>query len=414
MSTLILHLPPAHPGSSAEYSYTLTQDGHTATRHDSAPAVLLPDPGRTGEIVAVVPARLLSWQRVQLPQGTAIPSPRLRAVLEGLLEERLLDDTVQVHFALQPGARAGEPVWVAVCDRVWLRDALQALEAAGRPASRVVPEFAPGPGAGETPQYHVLGTPEDAHIVATAQGADQAVVTWPLSHAAFAALGALDEVGPEGAPPATVRAEPAVVQLAEQALGRSVAVYTRSQRALDAARSPWDLAQFELASTGRTRALRKAGSAAGSFARAPQWRAARWGLGVALAVQVVGVNVWAWQERQSLADKQAGVRAALTQTFPKVQVIVDAPVQMERELALLRQAAGSMGARDLEPLMAAAGAALPASRLPSGIEYAAGDLRLRGLDLPPPELEAMGQHLTRAGYSARLQDGAVLVRAEAP
>ena len=93
-------------------------------------------------------------------------------------------------------------------------------------------------------------------------------------------------------------------------------------------------------STGRTRALRKAGSAASAFLYAPQWRAARWGVGLLAAAHLVGLNAWAWQERDALAAKQAGVRNALTQTFPKVQVVVDAPVQMERELAVLRQAAG--------------------------------------------------------------------------
>lgn len=419
MSTLILYLPPGLPGSATEYSYTLTQDGHTAVQHASAPAALLPDPGRTGEVVAVVPARALSWQRVQLPQGTGGQSPRLRAVLEGLLEERVLDDTAQVHFAVQPGARAGEPLWVAICDRSWLQGALMALEAAGRPASRVVPEFAPGPTPSGSAEYFAVGTPEEPFIVATGHGADQAVVMWPLSHASLSWLGVLPAAGANptadaGSLPAVVRAEPAVAQMAEESLGRPVAVYTQSQRALDAARGNWDLAQFDLASSSRTRAMRRAGSAAESFFRAPQWRAARWALAVAVVAHVIGLNVWAWQERQSIAAKQAGVRSALTQTFPQVQVVVDAPVQMERELALLRQVSGSLAARDLEPLMAAAGAALPAGRLPTTLEYATGDLRLRGLDLAPDELDAMNQRLSGSGYSARQQDGALLVRAEAP
>ncbi len=65
-----------------------------------------------------------------IPLGANQQTPRLRSILEGLLEDRLLDDPAQLHFALQPGARAGSPVWVAVCDRSWLRDHLQALEAA--------------------------------------------------------------------------------------------------------------------------------------------------------------------------------------------------------------------------------------------------------------------------------------------
>ena len=417
MSTLILFLPLAPSGPTADYSYTLTADGHTALRHASAPAALLPEPARPGgEVVAVVPAQALSWQRVQLPQGvplgTGQQTPRLRSVLEGLLEDLLLDDPAQLHFALQPAARAGEPVWVAVCDRAWLREALQVLEAAGRRVSRVVPEFAPGTTASGQPELFALGTPEEAHLVLCGHGVEQAVAVLPLSSMALGLIGpaATSADTDDAAPP--VRAEPAVAALAERTLGRPVVLHTASQRALDAARGDWDLAQFDLASTGRTRALRQAGSAASAFLYAPQWRAARWGAGLLAAAHLVGLNAWAWQERAALAAKQAGVRNALTQTFPKVQVVVDAPVQMERELAALRQAAGSVSPRDLEPLLAAAGAALPAGQLPNALEYSTGELRLRGVTLTGEEQTAVVTRLQAAGYSARLDDGSLLLRAE--
>ncbi|MFN3437683.1 MAG: type II secretion system protein GspL [Acidovorax sp.] len=426
MSTLILFLPPARPGPATEYSYTLTADGHTALRHATAPAALLPEPTRPGgEVVAVVPARALSWQRVSLPPGLPLgagqQTPRLRSVLEGLLEDRVLDDAAQLHFAIAPGAHAGSPVWVAVCDRAWLRENLQALEAAGRRVSRVVPEFAPGPTASGGPELCALGTPEEAYVVLTGQGPEQGVAVLPLTHMALTlARTGMPPAGASGAggeenDALMVRAEPAVAALAERTLGQQgqrIALHTSTQRALDAARGDWDLAQFDLASTGRTRAVRKVGSAMSAALYAPQWRAARWGAGLLVVAHVVGLNAWAWQERQSLAAKQAGVRNALTQTFPQVQVVVDAPVQMERELALLRQAAGSVSARDLEPLLAAAGAALPNGRQPTGIEYTPGELRLRGVALEPDEEAALSARLQAAGYRARLDDGSLLLRAE--
>ena len=130
----------------------------------------------------------------------------------------------------------------------------------------------------------------------------------------------------------------------------------------------------------------------------------------ALPIYLVGLNAWAWQEREALAAKQAGVRNALTQTFPQVKVVVDAPVQMERELALLRQAAGTVSARDLEPLLAAAGAALPGSQQPNGIEYTPGALRLRGVTLAPDEETALSARLQATGYRARLDDGSLLLQ----
>lgn len=408
MSTLILHLPVARPGPHTEYRYTLSLDGHSATRHASARAALLPEPGRaTGDIVALVPARALSWQRVTLPQGVGPQSPRLRAVLEGLLEERLLDEPAQLHFALQPGARAGSSVWVAICDRTWLRESLQALEAAGRPAARVVPEFAPGPTASGQPEWFAQGSPEDGQWVITGFGADPSVAVLPLTSAVLQLPGALASEA-DNAPP--VYAEPAVATLAEALLGRPVQLLGSGERALQAARTDWDLAQMDLASSGRLRTLRKAGALASALLRAPQWRAARWGVGVLVLAHLVGLNAWAWQERQSLAAKQIAVRSALTQTFPQVQVVVDAPVQMERELALLRQSAGSMSAQDLEPLLAGAAHALPAPWQASAVDYSAGELRLRGPALSAPEQSQAEQAAQALGYQLRRDGDAIVLR----
>lgn len=407
MSTLILTLPLARSGPATEYPYTLSHDGHSATRHASASAALLPVMGRAAsEVVAVVPARALSWQRVTLPPGVSLQSPRLRAVLEGLLEERLLDDPAQLHFALQPGARPGAPAWVAICDRAWLRESLQALEAAGHPPARVVPEFAPA--SGGPCELHALGTPEEACLVITGHGPDQSVAVLPLSGAALALAGA----AATGDHPAPLLAEPAVAALAEKVLGRAVQLRTDSERALQAARGDWDLAQFDLASSGRTRTLRKLGGLAGALLRAPQWRAARWGAMLLAVAHLAGLNAWAWQERQALAAKQAGVRNALQQTFPQVKVVVDAPVQMEREVALLRQAAGTMAARDLEPLLAAAAHALPLNRQPTAIDFSAGELRLRGITLSDEETAATRSAAQAHGYRLSTDGESLLIRAE--
>lgn len=408
MSTLILTLPLARSGPATEYRYTLSADGHSATRHASASASLLPAVGRAAsEVVAVVPARALSWQRVPLPPGIGLQAPRLRSVLEGLLEERLLDEPAQLHFALQPGARPGAPAWVAICDRAWLRESLQALEAAGRPVARVVPEFAPGPTASGQCELHALGTPEDALLVLAGQGADQGVAVLPLSGAALALAGPV----PPGEDPLPVLAEPAVAALAEKTLGRPVRLQTDSERALLAARGDWDLAQFDLANSGRTRALRKAGSLAGALLRAPQWRAARWGALVLVLAHLAGLNAWAWQERQALATKQAGVRSALTQTFPQVKVVVDAPVQMEREVAQLRQASGTLSPRDLEPLMAAAAHALPPEQPPTAIEYAAGELLLKGIALDAQALATAESAARASGHYLRSEGDSLVLRA---
>ncbi len=415
MSSLIVVLPPPTPGAAsplasagAAWEYALvSSDGLSVTQHATAPLAALPARGRgVSEVVALVPAAALSWLQVELPKGTlnrqGAGSPRLRAVLDGLLEDRLLDEPDQLHFALEPGARTGAPSWVAVCDRQWLRTALQALEDAGRAAGRIVPEFAPGNDA-----LHAIGTAEQP-LLACVDARGVRVV--PLGSSTLAlAFGGMPP--PEQVP---LFAEPAVTQLAEQVVGRPPTLQPAPERWLDAARASWDLAQFGLQSSGRGRALRRAGGATREWLNAPRWRAARWGVALLLLTQLIGLNAWAWRERTALAAKRQAVDAVLTETFPGVQVVVDAPAQMERELSVLRQTAGAASGRDFEAMLSSASQALaqvaPQGPLPTAIEFANGELRLKGLTLTAPQVAALADRLRGAGLAARTDADALLVQ----
>jgi general secretion pathway protein L len=402
MSSLIFLLPPVSVTAATEFAYVVTPDGRSVGDHAVAPLALLPRPaGAGGEVVAIVPVTALSWHQVELPKGVTAASPRLRAVLEGLLEDRLLDEPDTLHFALQPHARAGEPVWVAVCARQWLRDAVQALEAAGRPITRIVPEFTP-----EAPlALHAVGEPEHGTLVLT--GAD-GVLAVPLAAHSLAML-------PPVPDDARRMAEPAVAALAEQLLQHPVQLQQAPQRWLQAAQSGWDLAQSEFASSNRARAVKRLGALWGDVLRAPQWRPARWGAIVLVAANLVGLNAWAWKERSGLAAKRESVQRVLTTTFPQVKVVVDAPVQMEKEVALLRQAAGATSARDLETMLGELAAVAPPQRPLTAIDYSGGELRVKGLASSPPEAAALAESLRSRGYAAELRgDTLVLTPREAP
>ena len=166
----------------------------------------------------------------------------------------------------------------------------------------------------------------------------------------------------------------------------------------------WDLAQFDLASTGNTRLLKHASQVWAQWAGSTAWRPARWGLGVLLLAHLLGLNAWAFKERSALQAKSAEVRGLLQKTFPKVPVVVDAPVQMEREVATMRQASGAVSPRDLEPMLGAVAENAQTIRAPSAIEFVANQLTLKGFQLPPAEAGALLKGLTAAGYSG-LADG---------
>ena len=182
MSTLIICLPLAAPSATTAYDYATTPDGRVLAAHASAPLALLPAPAKGGDVVAVVPASQLSWHAVDLPKGVGTGSPRLRLVLENLLEDRLLDDTTDLHLALAPGASASGAVWVAVCNKAWLRGHLQALEAAQRPITRVVPEFTPETGS---LHVHAVGDADLPQLVVTGEAVGS-VLRLPLNAASVA------------------------------------------------------------------------------------------------------------------------------------------------------------------------------------------------------------------------------------
>lgn len=400
MSVLLVTIPLTPGSATAEYDWAeWSSDERKLLAQGSAPAALLPS---SDEIILGVPVSALSWHQVTLPQGSMNSATRLRTVLNGLLEDHLLDEPELLHFALEPGAHAGAPIWVAACNRIWLRSAVQALEAAGRRVTRIVPEFTPQPADGPTMLF-AIGEPDGALCVVT--GPD-GVATLPFDLTGLTLAGTL--------PPGTsALAEPAVAELAESVLGQPLPIIKPAERWLQASRSPWDLAQFDLASTGRARASKKLAAVSRELWRSPRWRAARWGVLVLVLAQFVGLNAWAWKERSALEAKRGAVRNVLTQTFPSVKLVVDAPLQMSREVAALQQATGGVTASDFEPMLGALATSLPRGRVPTAIDFSGGQLRLRGLGLQAAEVASVTAALSSRGYSARSEGDILLVQAEA-
>ena len=395
----LLVCPPLAPATAgAEHGWALVaDDGQSLLSQGSAPLALLP---AAGEVTVLVSAAALSWHQLTLPQGSLSGAVRLRSVLDGLLEDRLLDEPQSLHFALEPGAKTGVPVWVAACNRIALRAALQAIEAAGKRVTRIVPEFAPQP-EGAPSRLYATGDAEAPQLTVCDAGG---VATLPLSAAGVALAGSapLDT--------AVISAEPAVAEQAEALLGRRVPIVQTAERWLQAMRGPWDLAQFDLATTGRARAGKKFTQIVQMLRHAPQWRAARWGAVVLVAAQLIGLNAWAWKERSALDTKRSAVNKLLTDTFPSVKLVVDAPLQMQREVAALQQATGGVAAPDLEPMLGALAASLPPGRVPLAIDYSVGQLRLRGLGLSTAEVSQLATTLAARGYGARSEGDLLLVQ----
>ncbi len=409
MSTLIVYLPPGPVSTTTEFDYVLTHNGQSIAAQGRSRAALLPNE-KLGHIVAVAPVQVLSWHTVTLPKGSlsARGTSRLRAVLDGLLEERLLDEPQALHFALAPGAQVEQPAWVAACDRAWLTDALHALEGPGREVSRVVPELMPSaPGA--FPAAWVLGSNDQAQWV---RADDSGITILPLDAGSIALANLAAESGQPRDHGLALLTDPAAARLAERWFKRPAELQPSAQRWLLAAQSGWDLAQFDLTRSGRTRIARKLTQTWTTLLHASQWSAVRWGAGLLVIVQLLGLNLWAWREKAALQTQRTAITGILTRTFPGVRVVVDAPLQMERELAALRQATGATSPADLEAMLAAVGSALPAGASPTAIEFSSGEARLKGLSLKPDEAATLKTRLNDLHYSARTQGDALILQAE--
>ncbi|NDD23734.1 MAG: hypothetical protein EB098_06435, partial [Betaproteobacteria bacterium] len=326
--------------------------------------------------------------------------------------EPLLDEADAVHMALQPNWQAGQSAWVAVCNKAWLQGHLAQLQAGGHTVHRIVPEWTPSMGDAADISAWIGGTPADAQLwVHDAQGTWHLPLQAGLQHWAdqlnkMASTG-IDKLALNVA----VLADPAVADLALKALS-SLQAQTHSavserlqswriqvtpaiSRYRQAADTQWDLAQFEFAANGSARWRQAAQRIWQNLLRHPEWRPVRWCAGLLVATQLVGLNMAAWQLNAQVASQKELQKNILKQSFPNV-VVVDAPLQMAKELSLLQSASGTLTSRDLEHALQATGAALPAGQSITGIDYTAqgqAETKLQGLQLREAQAPAFAQAL---------------------
>lgn len=406
MSTLLLFLPPrtrlralgkAAPAAAdmpradalREYDYALTPDGRQVTAEGRAAAAALP---QADSVVAVVAESDISWRCVELPRA----GRQMRAALAGKLEEVLLDDPDTLHFALEPDALGGDTAWVAITSRSWLAEHLAQLDAAQIFIDRVAPlswpdELARG-------HFFEANGEMDGPGVALRWSHTEGVATLPLDG------GLARQFFPPGLVHAAQwTATPAVAAAAEHWLGTTVTVQTPAQRALAIVDSAWDLRQFDLAPRARgVRALRLFSRAA---MRKP-WRPVRIGLAGLALVQLIGLNLWAWHQNREIKAKREAIAATLTTTFPQIRNPLDAPVQMQRNLDLLRASAGSVGQQDLEALLAAAALAWPTDRSPAeALAFEPGRLTIAAQGWSPPQIDNFRTQLRSEGWQLDASEG---------
>lgn len=414
MPFLFIEAPSRSIDPNSPLAFAQSVDGQTVSHSGSASAALLPKPDKGTIVTLVLPVQELSWHRVTLPAISLKDRQRLRAVLQGLLEDQLLEDPASLHLALEPHAVAGQACWVAACRSHYLQQWLQTLASNGLVVQRIVPAFCPS-SANASPTWFAIGSEEAPWLVITSAGTPSQtedlapVLALPLS----ASVKALDAVA-FATPDTPLLAEPAVYQLAQQRLGRNADLTPTSQRLLMAAQTDWNMAQFQFANTNRDKLAQGANACLQSLLRAPQWRWLRLGLVCVLALNIIGLNAWSWQAKQDLAMQRAHINELLTTTFPQVPVVVDAALQMRQQVQRLQQASGSLTPASFDILAAQVGSQLSQGLLPTEIRYEEARLSLLGLQPDQPAVQQWQSQLQELGILSRWEDGVLLLEPSNP
>lgn len=376
-----------------DFTFVFSADGTVVTQTGRTAATLLPKADRA---IVVLNDADVSWHKIKVPKA---PQAKLRAALSGMLEETLLDDEGALHLVLAPGAQVGRTGWVAVTHKPWLAAVLNALEAAGADVEKVVPASAPvaQPIGHFSLEESANGKSDVQLVFARKDGVSCVGLEGGLARSVILGAGEL----------ARWTATPSAAPHAERWLGTRVAVLTEAERVMLACRGATNLRQYELAPRHRgMRALREAGR---RF-MLPEWRAVRWGLGALLAMQLVGLNAYAWHQERVLVRKRDAMNETLRSAYPGVRTVLDAPLQMQRETERARAVAGRAGEGDFESLLGAAAAAWPDGAGPSPtVRFEPGKLTLAAPGWGEPQIKQLRERLAAAGLAAEFADGRVVV-----
>lgn len=395
MSLLRIHLPASWPDADPAAPLPWCRLGGARGELTDAGSAALAELPCADTCELVIPAELVLLTRARLPRGR---KQKMRQLLPFAIEDRLVAEPDTVHVAAGPTLADGQTALAAI-DKAWLARGLARLNAAGLRPRSAWPEtlLAALPADGWAMVWDGRGgfLRSGTHAGMSLDGGSSAQppAALMLSVAEARAAGSLPHRLllrlREGAPPPDVAAW-------SQALGMAVEVgeaWSPLQHP-DAASGGIDLLQgeFEPSSTARE-----------------WWPSLRLPLVLAglIALLQVGATTVEWlQLKREKQQLQAAMERGFREAFPDARVVIDAPLQMQRNLAELRGTAGQPSPTDFLPLLARAATSLDADSR-SGlrvVNYEAGQLRFEVALPDRAAAEALTGRLTGAGLDSQLQD----------
>ena len=339
---LLLYPATAQPHDLSSWSWASFDQNQQLTGHGSE---FIVEPGDTrNSAVLVVPFHRLSWHRVTLPKT---PKNKYLAILAGALEEHLLDEPESLHFAFEAGVelhKRGAICWVAVCQLAWLHACLDTVSRAGIQITRIIPEIAPCDTKCVGHEWQgitwltlcttesMISIPVNSETVSVVRDTWRTECTGGM--ATHQAASNLERLFPDYT----------WVPIHNMALCWAASL-----------RSDWDLAQLGVSLSGGANRTQKYKEWLRSLWTGGRWHSARWALASVVVVQLLGIQLLAWKETSAVATLRQQINDTLRLTFPEIRVVIDAPLQMQREVEKLRTASGTIRPNDLEALLQALG-----------------------------------------------------------
>ncbi len=406
MNTLRIYFSGLWRDASSPCPWALCDGNGTVLQSGNDPLATLP---KAAECIAIAAADRVLFTSAKLPPGSR---RHWEAALPFAAEEHTLNDPEDNHTVPGPTLSDGCTM-LAVVDKSWLGRIVEACRAANLPVRRMIPEtLLPAPA--RAPNASLQQTWVSDTWVLVWDGVSGFLRTGYVSGMALdegdaisAPLGlhlCLEAAQANSSLPASGKIEVRFPKHAPEAQ-RSLPQWNNLPVAL-AAGPEWDWRRAPIPDNALNLLW-------GEFAPRlrirewwPKWRPLAWILLAALGIEILGANIeWAL-----LASEKSKLTREIEQSFRAAfgdsAAIVNAPLQMRRNLISLRHAAGQTDASDFLPLLDAAAA--PLSALPEGsvrgLHYDTGRLDM-DIDLGRKEdFRALQQRLQDRGLSVLIGD----------
>ena len=387
MNVLRIYFSALWQDSASHCPWALCDESGAVLQQGLSPLAAMP---RTRDCIGILSADRVLIFTTQQPPGS---KQRWQAALPFIAEEHTLTDPDDIH-AVPAAAAAPDTIAVSVMTKSWLKQIVAATTQAGLPLSRLI-----------------------AETLMPALPADSWTLAWDgcsgFLRSSLSTGLALDSGNHETPPQALLLSLTAAGNDPPRQIELRY-VEAAAQTALPAWDLPvplvsgetWDWRRAPLSDATPNLLWGDFAPPIRLFENLAKLRPLLYILLAALLIEVIGTHLeWAMlaQEKQTLTQKQAQIFHA---AFGDETTLVDAPLQMQRNLAGLRHATGIADDTDFIPLLDNASQALgtPGNGALRSLNYESGKLELELKLAKPADFEILAGKLHNRGIRVRTSD----------